>query len=499
MADVIVPQDFIFKLEPYAHQLEGFLMSRDAKDWALLMEMGTGKTKVGIDTAAWLYQNDKIDMMVVVAPNGVHENWIDRELPKHMVDQANYRGAVWQAGMGKRKTAAMEDMLYDREHPGLKVLAMNVEAFGSTDKATKLLRKLCNMFRVMLIVDESTKIKTPGATCTRKLTTIGKYAAYKRIMTGSPVTNSPLDVFAQFRFLGDYLRFTNFTSFKNHYAEWKIEHNHKTDRDYPVLTGYKNIDELTRLMDKVSYRVTKKECLDLPEKVYTRRTYAMTPDQKKAYVAMRDKMEAEIIEAAGPTLLNVQVSNVLTKMLRLQQITSGYVVPEAGADAVDLFKEDRFNPRMRVLKEVTDELAGKAIIWCRFQPDIQRVSRYLRKEFGQGSVVEYHGKVSKADRSANVDAFQDNPDVRWFIGQQHAGGYGLTLTAAETVVYYSNDFSLEARLQSEDRAHRIGQKKNVLYVDIECPGTVDTKIINALRGKKNLADMITRDDPTTWL
>lgn len=225
----------------------------------------------------------------------------------------------------------------------------------------------------------------------------------------------------------------------------------------------------------------------------------MTAEQKKVYVAMRDKMEAELLDEAGGVLQNVSVSNVLTKMLRLQQITSGYVVPEAGDDAHDLFKEDRFNPRMRVLKEITDEVTGKAIIWCRFQPDIQRVVRFLEKEYGPQSVVQYHGKVKKAQRSENVDAFQDNPDVRWFVGQQHAGGYGLTLTAAATVVYYSNDFSLEARLQSEDRAHRIGQTSSVLYVDIECPGTVDTKIINALRSKKTLADMITRDNPKTWL
>jgi SNF2 family DNA or RNA helicase len=212
----------------------------------------------------------------------------------------------------------------------------------------------------------------------------------------------------------------------------------------------------------------------------------MTAKQRKAYndIAQRSLIELESGE-------ELSVANVLTKALRLQQVVGGFLPKEEFAPAEPI--EDK-NPRIDCLVDLLEETEGKVIIWARFRAELAAIEDALRKAYGREAVVSYHGGVGKEDREHNMDTFQDlESPVRFFVGQPHSGGYGLTLHAATTVIYFSNDFSLEARLQSEDRAHRIGQHHPVLYVDLECLGTIDTKIIEALRDKKSLADLITRD------
>jgi len=486
--------DYDYKTKPFAHQDKVFRISRDEQDFAYLMGMGTGKSKVGTDNAAWLYAKGKIKLLVVIAPNGVHRNWILREIPAHMPDWTNYRSAVWASTM----TAAekkIEAKLWD-DKPGLRVVAMNIEAFGSgmAGKAGKYLAKLLNSFPAMICVDESSKIKTPGAKRTKTLTTLGKRADYRRIMTGTLITNGPLDAFAQMGFLSPkYLGYDNFYSFKHHFAEWKRELNRKTNQRYETLICYKNMDELTEKIKAVSYRVTKEECLDLPAKVFERRLVTMSPEQKKLYNDIKQKSMYELEHGE-----EVAVANVLTKMLRLQQVLGGFIPYEQYAPAVPIPGP---NNRLNALADQVEEALpdGKIIIWARFRAELQAISETLTKEYGRSTVVQYHGGVDKHDREENVDRFQNDAKCLFFVGQQHSGGYGLTLTQAKTVIYYSNDFSLEARLQSEDRAHRIGQEDKVTYVDMECEKTVDTKIITALRTKKSVSDIVLQDDPTTWL
>lgn len=491
--------DFDYKTEPYKHQDEVFKLSRDETDFAFLMGMGTGKSKVGCDTAAWLWARGKIKLLVVIAPNGVHRNWISREVPAHVPAWTRYRSAVWASTMkaGEKKLVAK---IFD-EGPGLRIVAMNIEAFGSgmTGKAGKFLAQLLNTFPSMICVDESSKIKTPGAKRTKTLTTLGKRAAFRRIMTGTLITNGPLDAFAQMGFLGSqHLGFDNFYTYKHYFAEWERKKSKNRDKngrviEYEDLVCYKNLGELTAKINAVSFRVTKDECLDLPNKVFERRIIRLSPEQSRLYSDIKNKSMYELEHGE-----KLAVSNILTKMLRLQQVIGGFI-PAGEFEAAGPVPGT--NSRLQVLSDTVEEALpdGKIIVWARFRAELDAISTLLRDQYGRRSVVEYHGGVDRHDREENVDRFQNDMKCNFFVGQQHSGGYGLTLTQAKTVIYYSNDFSLEARLQSEDRAHRIGQTDKVTYVDLEAENTVDTKIIAALRSKKNISDIILKDDPTSWL
>lgn len=512
MTRIITPQDFQFKTEPYDHQRTAFNRSRDARDFALLMEMGTGKTKVGIDTAAWQYAKNDINFMLVVAPNGVHRNWILREVPAHLPDWVPRRMAIWSSEMKAAEKKAYQ-ALWDPKFTGMRILAVNVEAFGVPERFWRTkrngpmkfgteLQKILNAFSVLWIVDESTKIKTPGSRRTKRIIAQGKRAYSRRIMTGTPVTNSPMDLYAQFKFMGpQYLGYSNFYSFKHRYAEWQTEKNWKTDKEYETLVGYKNLDELVTNLDQCSFRVTKKECLDLPDKLYERRLVGLHEDQRRIYNKVLADSKLELKQRQ-----EVTVANVLTKMIRLQQVLGGFIPPEEGERATACILDDFSKlPRAKAITDIIEDSyvlhddGGKMIVWARFVPEILALQRMLAEGYGKESVVTYHGSVDEDDRDVAIDRFQGDGRCRFFIGQQQSGGFGLTLTAASYVAYYSNDFSLENRLQSEDRAHRIGQKNNVTYFDLECLGTIDTRIIDALRSKKGLADIITRDDPSTWL
>jgi len=490
--------DYDYKTDPFKHQHEVFMRSRDEIDFAFLMGMGTGKSKVGCDTAAWLWLQEKIRLVVVVAPNGVHRNWVLREVPAHLPEWTHYRSAIWASSMKAAEKKAL-DKLWD-DGRGLRVVSMNIEAFGSgmKGKAAQYLAKLLNAFPTMIIIDESSKIKTPGATRTKTLTTLSKRAEYRRIMTGTPITNGPLDAFAQFRFLNPrYLGFDNFYSFKHHFAEWRKRQLKRTGKngrpvEFEELVAYRNIDELTRKIQAVSYRITKDQCLDLPDKVYERRLVPISAQQAKLYKSIKERALYEL------NCEEITISNILTKLLRLQQVLGGFIPAGEFEPATAI---DGPNHRMDAMLDVCESAVfdGKVIIWARFRAELDAIVAKLSEAYGKDAVVAYHGGVDRHTREENIDRVQNDENCLFFVGQQHSGGYGLTLTAARTVIYYSNDFSLEARLQSEDRAHRIGQTEKVTYVDIEAENTVDTKIINALRAKKNIADVITQDDPSTWL
>lgn len=488
----ITPQDFLFKTQPYAHQRKAFELGRDRSAYGYLMEMGTGKTKVTIDDAAYSYREGRITCLLVIAPNGVHANWTKwdddepGEIQKHMPEWCKPVTATWASNMLAADRDACE-ALFDPKTEGLRVVAMNVEAFRDATKckAAIFVRRLMTAFNVMMVVDESSWIKTPGAKRTKALITLGQQAVARRVLTGTPVTQGPLDVYAQFRFLGkNLLGFDNYYSFKNHFATWRQERT-KTGQRYEVLIGYKNIGELQALVDKHAFRCTKAECLDLPQKVYTRRQVALSKEQRKLYDEVKRRAYVEVGDDE-----ELPITNVLTRLVRLQQVLGGHLPEEEFGEAKPL---PGSNPRVQTVLDILQETSGKVLVWARFRAEHHALEEAISKVYGKKAVVSYHGGVEKQDRQANINRFQNDPECRFFVGQQKAGGYGITLTAADTVVYYSNTFSLEDRLQSEDRAHRIGQKHNVTYIDIECPGTLDTKVLEALHAKKDLADLITRD------
>jgi SNF2 family DNA or RNA helicase len=315
-----------------------------------------------------------------------------------------------------------------------------------------------------------------------------KWAKYRRILTGSPITKSPMDLFSQCNFLAEKaLGFNSYFAFQARYAN--VQKRTMGHRSFQQIVGYRRLDELSEKLDKFSSRVLKVDCLDLPVKVYTRREVPLTPEQTKLYMQMKKLALAKLQSGELAT-----TASVLTQIMRLQQICCGHLQPDDGE--IQSVKSNRLNE----LLDITEEFQGKAIIWATYTHDIQQIADALRDRFGPESVATYYGATPQDERQEIVDTFQqkDSP-LRFFVGQPKTGGYGITLTEANTVIYYSNSYDLEIRLQSEDRAHRIGQKNKVTYVDLVSPGTIDEKILGALRSKIDLAGQVLNEDVQSWL
>ncbi len=315
---------------------------------------------------------------------------------------------------------------------------------------------------------------------------LGKQAKYKRIMTGSPITKNPLDLYTQCEFLDPWLLdFTSYYAFRNRYAEMKTMH--LRGRSIQVVSEFKNLGELSETVKNFSYRVLKEDCLDLPPKNFIKRHITLTPAQKKIYEQMKK---------AAMAVLNGKVTTtmtVLTQLMRLHQITCGHFTADDGS--VQEVESNRLNELMSILEETE----GKAIIWANYQRDVAQIIEHIEKKYGKGSIVDYYGLTPQEDRQDNIRKFQNNSNCRFLIGTPQTGGYGITLTQANTVIYYSNGYDLEKRLQSEDRAHRIGQKKTVTYVDLICEDTVDEKIVKALRDKINIASEVMGEELKDWI
>jgi SNF2 family DNA or RNA helicase len=277
----------------------------------------------------------------------------------------------------------------------------------------------------------------------------------------------------------------NFFQFQYRYAIMKKSSvgTHTFNR----VVGYRDLEKLSILLKKFSSRITKDECLDLPDKVYTQRTVSLTPDQTRIYSELKEFALADLDNGEFMT-----APNVMTQLLRMQQVLSGHTKTDYG-ELVEI-KDNRLDELMSCL----EEMKGKAIIWSRFRYDIIRIKNALNKKYGNGKAVDYFGDTSDDDRVEAVDRFQ-NGDALFFVGNPQTGGYGLTLTAAQNVIYFSNSFDLAVRMQSEDRAHRIGQRNTVTYVDLIAEGTIDEKIVKSLRAKLNIASQVMGEEFKEWL
>ena len=476
--------NYKFKTKPYAHQLTALEKSWDKTEYGYFMEMGTGKSKVLVDNMAMLYDKGKINGAVIVAPKGVYRNWYSQEIPNHLSSHIQPKMVLWTALTSKKKDKEYQ-LLFETGHD-LHILIINVEAL-STKKGLDFAAKFMRCHKTMLAIDESTTIKNPSAKRTKSILSLGKEATYRRILTGSPVTKSPLDLYTQCGFLNSYLLgYDSFYAFRNRYANM-IDRNFG-GRRVQLIGSYKRLDELADKLKGFSYRVLKDDCLDLPDKVYIRREVDLTDEQSKAYSTMK---------SAALALLKGKMAtapHVLTQMMRLHQITCGHLRNDDGT--ITEIK----NNRLKELVNLLEEVEGKVIIWANYVYDIENIVKVISDEFGEDSIVQYYGAIPAEQRQENIKKFQD-PDskARFFIGNPQTGGYGITLTCANTVVYYSNGYDLEKRLQSEDRAHRIGQTKSVTYVDFIAPKTVDEKIVKALRKKMNIANEIMDEDWREWI
>jgi SNF2 family DNA or RNA helicase len=453
------------------------------EEFAYFMEMGTGKTKVLIDNVAMLYDKGKVDGVLIIAPKGVVGTWYNQELPNHLADHIENVTVLWQANINKKQQEKL-DQLFKTGHE-LHILVMNVEAL-STDKGKLFAAKFLRSHKSMIAIDESTTIKNPKAKRTKNILSLGDICKYRRIMTGSPVTRNPLDLYSQCEFLNpNLLQFTSYYAFRNRYAEMKTIHVH--GRSVDVVHKFQNLKELSETLKPFSYRVLKQDCLDLPEKVYIKREISLSPEQKKLYEQMKKQ--------AFATLNGKQVTSVtvLTQLMRLQQITCGHFTADDGSI------QPIRNNRLAELLDVLEEIEGKVIIWGHYQEDVKNIVNILTDKYGPGSVVSYYGLTPQEERQKNIKKFQANNGVRFLVGTPQTGGYGITLTEANTVIYYSNGYDLEKRMQSEDRAHRIGQKKTVTYVDIIAQDTVDEKIVKSLRKKINIASEVMGEELKDWI
>ena len=472
-----------FKTKPYEHQLKALEMSWNRETFAYFMEMGTGKTKVLIDNMAMLYDKGKIDGALIIAPKGVIGTWHNQELPAHLPNHIENVTVLWQANITKGQSRKLGTLFKTGEE--LHILIMNIEAF-STVKGSQFAQKFMLSHKTLMVIDESTTIKNPKAKRTKNILQLADRAQYRRILTGSPVTKNPLDLFTQCYFLDPYhLDHQSYYSFRTRYAIMKTAH--IAGRSIQLVAGFKHLAELSEKLKPFSYRVLKEDCLDLPDKIYMKRVISLTDEQQKVYKQMKEEALAILNEKTVTTV------NALTQLMRLQQITCGHFVADDGTT------QEIKNNRLKELMDILDEVEGKAIIWVHWQKDVQIIKKALIKEYGPGSVVDYYGLTPQDQRQKNRDAFQNDSKVRYFVGTAQTGGYGITLTAANTVIYYSNGYDLEKRIQSEDRAHRIGQKKSVTYVDILAEETVDEKIVKSLRKKINIASEVMGEELRSWI
>ena len=476
--------DYKFKTEPYEHQLTALGASHNRENFALFMEMGTGKSKVLIDNIAMLYDKGKINAALIVAPKGVYHNWERQELPIHMPAHVLYQIITWSPVETKKQQAALKKLFIHDED--LVIFLMNIEAF-STKKGMRIAEKFLLAHSALMAIDESTTIKSPTASRTKSVLKLRVLAKYRRILTGAPVTKSPLDIYTQCFFLDpDLLDFSSYYTFKNRYAIM-VDRNVGT-HSFKHVMGYQRLDELNGKLNDFSYRVLKEDCLDLPEKVYMKRMITLTPEQKRMYGEMK---KFALSELEGK---KITATSVLAQLVRLHQITCGHLTLDDGD--IRTLK----NNRIKELLDILEETDGKIIIWAVYRHDIKEITKILSERYGANAVESFFGDTLDRDRQDIIDRFQDREsDLRFFVGNPKTGGYGLTLTASHTVIYYSNSYDLETRLQSEDRAHRISQDKKVTYIDLITEGTVDELIVKNLRGKINLATKIMGEDLKKWL
>jgi SNF2 family DNA or RNA helicase len=471
----------------WAHQDKALRALEGAEAFALFMEMRTGKTKVILDEFGEDERAGTISNLLVIAPAGVYRTW-ETDIRKHLGEELLRRVRIdrWESGPTKADKTRLEAFLHLRGRP--RILLINIEALSTVEAARKLCGAFLTSAPTTMVIDESTTIKNIGAKRTTFCVVAGKYAKKRRILSGLPTPQSPLDIYSQYAFLDpEILGCRKFTTFRNRYAVVERKPFGPGGRFIDVVTGYQNLDELKRLVHSRCFRVKLDECYGLPPKMYIRREVTMTKEQQRHY--------AEMHEYATTVLKNaerVTATMVLVQMLRLHQILAGYARTDDGT-YVDIPEN-----KTAELLSILEEHPGKAIIWAAYDRDVTKLTAALTKVYGRDSVARFWG--GNADtREAEEKRFLTDPHCRFMISTASAGGRGRTWAVADIMIYYSNTFSLEHRMQSEERTQLVGKTESVGYFDLVAPGTVEDKILDALRNKMKLSDAITGDNYREWI
>jgi SNF2 family DNA or RNA helicase len=371
---------------------------------------------------------------------------------------------------------------------------MNVEAFSSGN-GTEFAQKFLSCHKAMIAIDESTTIKTPTSNRTKNILSLRSFSKYRRILTGSPVTKSPLDLFSQCQFLDPWLlNHESYWTFKARYAVTKkIE---VQGRRVEIVVGYRNLGELSDMIKPFSKRILKEDCLDLPEKTYVKHYVELTKEQQKVYKQMKQEAIAFLkgkMQSSATVMTQLMRLHQMTQLMRLHQITCGHFTADDGTI------KDLPCQRLTELMSILENVEGKTIIWSHYTHDVRRIIKEIKKVYGDESVVDYYGATDTDERSKNIKRFQNDDKCRFFVGTTHTGGYGITLTAGSNMIYFSNGYDLEKRQQSEARIDRIGQTRKMTYIDIMTSDTIDERIVKALRNKVDIANTIMDEDFREWI
>jgi SNF2 family DNA or RNA helicase len=476
------------------HQEEIYRLHRDDESYGLFHEMGLGKTKVFIDVAAHLFSAHMIDCLLAVAPNSVYRNWLTQEMPLHC--GVPYTGMAYPKNDDSALHHAKREVFLDRAfHPGkLRFLCVSYDSL-KTKHGFAFVEAVLRRFRCMMVADESTAIANPETQQTKVVKKLGKLARYRWIGSGAPVADSAFKIHSQIDFLdpdfwSDY-GVRSYSAFKRMFGVF--EPRRVGARSFMDHVGYRNLDRLTKMIAPISSRLLKEDStVRLPPKTYCVRTFEMLPAQRRAYDELVKRFETEL--ESGQL---IEAPLAIVRITRLQQIASGFVSlpsddPDEPSRVTDVVTPGD-NPRLQLLLELIEEAHHKVIVWCRFTRDVDVVCAALGD-----LAVRYDGRVTDKRREEALTQFREgSPKV--FVANTAAISHGVTLVVAKTMIYYSHHPSLEKRLQSEDRAHRIGQDKNLLIVDIAAERSVDGRMIQILREKYELAATVMGDRFREWL
>lgn len=453
------------KANPYQHQKIAFNFALQKLEEqgcaALLMDMGLGKSLTSIAITGQLFNDKKIERVLVICPTSIIGVWLEEF--KKFADFDYCIEAIIGTTMSKRK-----DKLKLLCHKiGLKVAIINYEA-------TWRMEKELNIYKPDIIIcDESQKIKNPSASQSKTIHRLGVKAKYKIILTGTPVQNSPMDVFSQWKFLDPNIFGLSFYAFRNHYAVMGGYYNHQ-------ILRYKNMDELTSKAHSVAYRITKEEALDLPEQIFLNRYCELESTARKIYDTVVKESYAELMDG------EITVTNVLTKLMRLSQIAGGHVKDDEGR--MQVISKSKLNELKDIMEDVIIDNKKKLVIFARFIPEIESIKSLAREMDIRYSYIT--GEIKTEERSEMCSKFQNDNNIKLFIAQIQTAGLGITLTAADTAVFYSLDFNYANYSQAIARTHRIGQKNTCTYINLIATETVDEKILKALESKQDIAKNI---------
>lgn len=488
-----------FRKPPFFHQLREMEVSAEAPSRALLWQMRTGKTKLTIDTACHLARAGKVDAVIVIAPNGVHENWVRRELPAHHWDGVPRDTLCWRTSVAGTKAEGrlpayerrgwreQHEAFWERAERLLKRTdALCWFAFASETMTRKDVRNLVARIlrrkkRVMLVVDESDDFGAPDSKKTHMIRAMARKCAFRRILSGTVVENSPLRAFSQYEILEPgALGFERYSDFTARYARYERETNRK-GQSFPVLKEFVNLDELKDRMARYSSVVLRSDCADLPDLVRSRRQVRMTDEQRDLY---RQLMRTFLLELGDGTELSVGENT--SRLVKLQQVASGFVFDE--------FKRMHLipggNPRLDDLVDEVELTGGKTVVWCAFRQDMDAVAAALRARGRR--VVEYHGRSTDDEKAYAREAFApgSKAPVDDLVGHPKSGGRGLNLSDAGKIIWYSHTFDAVVRSQADERATEMGGQ-NVPVVDFVA-APVDEYILDTVAEKVDVAEDVSR-------